>query len=220
MINLTGREWLILTALLALSFIPCFTGALRMLEIAGGHSIMPTNPRVTSNPLPAVVHITSSIVFCVFSITQFLPSLRNRFSTWHRATGRLVVIAGILSAASGLWMTHYYPLPIELQGQSLYGFRMLVGVSMMACLVLGLCSIRHRRVTEHRRWMIRAYALGLGAGTQVIITIPWLITMGEPIGSARDALMIMAWLLNLVIAETIIQTPPKPPAAARRSMTV
>ena len=39
---------------------------------------------------------------------------------------------------------------------------------MILCLVLGLRAILRRDVPTHRAWMIRAYALGLGAGTQVV----------------------------------------------------
>lgn len=37
---------------------------------------------------------------------------------------------------------------------------------MAACLVLGFTAIRRRDIAAHRAWMIRAYAIGLGAGTQ------------------------------------------------------
>ena len=37
---------------------------------------------------------------------------------------------------------------------------------MAAAIVLGFTAIRRRDIAAHRAWMIRAYALGLGAGTQ------------------------------------------------------
>jgi hypothetical protein len=52
--------------------------------------------------------------------------------------------------------------------------------------------------------MIRAYAIGQGAGTQVIISIPWLLLAGEPTGLTRDLLMTLAWVINIVVAEKII----------------
>jgi hypothetical protein len=53
--------------------------------------------------------------------------------------------------------------------------------------------------------MIRAYALGQGAGTQVITAIPWLILVGEPSGFTRDILMTLSWVINLLIAEAVIR---------------
>lgn len=45
-------------------------------------------------------------------------------------------------------------------------FRLVVGSAMALSIVLGFAAIRRRDVTRHRAWMTRAYALGLGAGTQ------------------------------------------------------
>ncbi|MFT6864468.1 MAG: hypothetical protein ACJAVK_003034, partial [Akkermansiaceae bacterium] len=53
--------------------------------------------------------------------------------------------------------------------------------------------------------MIRAYALGQGAGTQVLVSIPWLVTVGEPSGFTRDVLMTLAWVINVFVAEWIIR---------------
>jgi hypothetical protein len=52
--------------------------------------------------------------------------------------------------------------------------------------------------------MIRAYALGQGAGTQVIISLPWFLMVGEPTGFFRDVLMTMGWAINILIAERVI----------------
>ena len=35
--------------------------------------------------------------------------------------------------------------------------------------ILGYVTIRHGDVTRHHRWMMRGYAIGLGAGTQALI---------------------------------------------------
>ena len=37
---------------------------------------------------------------------------------------------------------------------------------MAASLLLGITAIRRRDIAAHRAWMIRAYAIGLAAGTQ------------------------------------------------------
>lgn len=101
-------------------------------------------------------------------------------------------------------MTHYYSFPGSLQGNLLYFVRIVVGVSMTTCIVFGLSSVLKKRIARHQAWMIRAYALGQGAGTQVLIAIPWLLTVGEPSGFTRDILMTAAWAINIVVAESII----------------
>ena len=75
---------------------------------------------------------------------------------------------------------------------------------MVTFILIALYQIRRLRIIEHQAFMIRSYALGIGAGTQVLITIPWLATVGEPTGLIRDLLMTFAWLINIAIAESII----------------
>ena len=133
-----------------------------------------------------------------------LVSIRRRFLKWHRLAGRLLVGAGIISAISGLWMTHYYPLPEDLQGSLLYIVRIVVGTLMIVYILLGLSAVLNRRMTQHRAWMIRAYALGLGAGMQVLVVIPWMVTVGEPSGLTRDILMTLAWVINIAVGEWFI----------------
>ena len=52
--------------------------------------------------------------------------------------------------------------------------------------------------------MIRAYAIGQGAGTQALILLPITLISGAPLGLRRDVLMIAAWIINLAVAEWII----------------
>ncbi len=56
--------------------------------------------------------------------------------------------------------------------------------------------------------MIRAYAIGMGAGTQVLTHLPWFILMDvKPGETARGIMMGAAWVINLTIAEWIIRRP-------------
>ena len=206
MINLKKSEWFVLMGLLVLSFVPSLGGIFRLLELGLGTAVefLPENPRVQSAPVPVELHLISSIPYCILGAFQFLLSIRKNYPKWHRIAGRCLVCAGIVSALSGLWMTHYYSFPDSLQGDLLYFFRIIVGVSMATCIVLGLSSAPKKSIAQHQAWMIRAYALGQGAGTQVLIAIPWLLTVGEPSGFQRDILMTAAWVINIVVAECII----------------
>jgi Predicted membrane protein (DUF2306) len=53
--------------------------------------------------------------------------------------------------------------------------------------------------------MRRAYAIGLGAGTQAPIQIPPLMLFGEPDDMSRALLMGAGWAVNLVVAEWLIR---------------
>src|SRR5437588_11436727 len=85
---------------------------------------------------------------------------------------------------------------------------------MAASMVLGVDAVRRRDVKAHGAWMIRGYAIGMGAGTQVLTHLPWFILVGKPGESARTVLMGAGWMVNVIVAELIIRRL-RPPAAGR-----
>ena len=206
MIGIKKTEWLLLVGLLVLSFVPVVGGTFRLAELGLGNTIefLPINPRIESAPIPVIFHLVSSIAYCILGAFQFLPTLRKNHPLWHRVAGRLLVCAGVVSALSGLWMTHFYAFPAQLQGTLLYVVRVIVSVAMVIFIGVAVSSILKKRVIKHQAFMIRAYALGQGAGTQVLITLPWLLSVGEPEGFTREILMSAAWLVNIAVGEWVI----------------
>jgi uncharacterized membrane protein len=199
------RGWPVPAALVALSVIPLVAGSLRLLQLAGGPALMPADHRFTGFPAALVVHILGAAVFAVVGAFQFVPRFRGHTRSWHRRAGRVVAVAGLAVAGSALWLTIFY----EAQpgtGSLLYVLRLAFGSAMAACLVLGFTAIRRRDISAHRAWMIRAYAIGLGAGTQVFT---------EGIGGAifgtgevrTDLAKGAGWVINLAVAEWAIRRP-------------
>ncbi|MCH6259223.1 DUF2306 domain-containing protein [Puniceicoccaceae bacterium K14] len=205
MLRLKKSEWMIIGGLLFLSLVPCVGGVIRLIELHGGPELMPHNPRVRSAPTPVIIHLLGSIPYCVIGILQFLPTVRNAYPVWHRRSGRILIVLGLLSAVSGLWMTHFYGFPEELQGPLLYWVRIFVGTGMIVSIALGLSAVLKKKISEHKKWMLRAYALGQGAGTQVFVALPWILTVGEPSGLTRDILMTLAWVINLFVVQLSIR---------------
>lgn len=202
---LSKPEWTILTIIIVYSFIPVFGGLLRVLELIGGPAIIPENPRAVAVPFPIVLHILSSFLFCVSGALQFLPNIRRRRPAAHRMNGRIVAIAGCVSAVTGVWMTQFFAFPAELQGKLLYLVRVILGFSMLGLIMWSMIAIQSRNVIRHSSAMLRAYAIGQGASTQTFLGIGWVIVSGmEPSGLFRDGLMVSAWGLNLLAAEILI----------------
>ena len=199
-----GSSWRVPTALIALSVIPVIAGSLRLVEIAGGPAVLPTNPRINASPAPVVVHIISVTIFAILGAFQFSARLRRRRPNWHRRSGRLLVVTGLVVAGSGLWMTLFYDNAPG--GYLLWAVRLLVGSAMAASILLAFTAIRRRDIPTHRAWMIRAYALATGAGTQAIIGGFSESAFGT--GDLSKALwMTVGWLINLAVAEWIIRRP-------------
>ncbi len=192
-------------ALVALAAIPVVIGTLRLVEISGGPELIATDARFAASPVPVVVHIAAAIGYALLGAFQFSAGIRRRWPGWHRRAGRVLVALGLAVAVSGLWMTLLYPRK-EGTGDLLYVFRLLAGSGMGAGIILGLAAIRSRDIVTHRAWMARAYALGLGAGTQ-----PFTVGFGEAIfgsGVVRTDLMLGAgWVLNLAVAEWFLRRP-------------
>jgi Predicted membrane protein (DUF2306) len=205
MSNLPSPSWKLLTSLLLLSMVPVAAGVVRLLGLAGGGAGTPDNARFMTMPGPVVLHIVSATLFCMLGAFQFDSATRLRYPGWHRMAGSVVAPAGIVAALTGVWMTAGYAIPAELQGHLLSTVRMVVGLSMTLAIVLAVRAVLQRRVAQHSAWMIRAYALGQGAGTQVIIMLPLTLVFGEPTFFIRDVLMTSAWALNIVFAEWIIR---------------
>lgn len=200
------KELAILASLFVLSFIPVVGGAFRALEIVGGPAVLPGNPRISNDPLPALLHVFGAVPYCILGAFQLLPSIRQHTPEWHQFNGRIVALTGIVSAVSGLWMTHYYTLPIELQGSLLYIVRMVLGIAMTVFIVRGVVAIKNRHIPMHGASMLRAYAIGQGAGTQALIGVAWIVLFKEEAtGITRDVMMTMAWIINLAIAEWVIR---------------
>jgi uncharacterized membrane protein len=136
---------------------------------------------------------------------QFVPGIRRHHRAWHRRAGRVVAVAGLAVAGSALWLTLFY----EAQpgtGSLLYVFRLVFSSAMVGCVVLGFTAIRRRDIGAHRAWMIRAYAIGLGAGTQVVTEGFGGALFGTGV-VAGDLAKLAGWVINLAVAEWAIRRP-------------
>ena len=190
-------------ALVAIVLVPAIAGSLRLVELAGGPHVMPANPRITTSPVPVVVHILCAVLYAVLGAFQFSAALRRRRPGWHRVAGRGLVGLGLAVAFSALWMTLFYPRQPG-TGELAYLFRLAFGSGMAASIILGFTAIRRRDFARHQAWMTRAYALALGAGTQVFT-----LGIGKAVfGTSEltyDLSLGAGWAINLAVAEWAIR---------------
>lgn len=204
MTSFTKAEWLITAGLIVLSVIPVIAGSFRLNQLLGGGvEITPDNARFFAAPLPVVLHIISVTIYCLLGAFQFAPGFRRRKPDWHRAAGRILIPYGLVAALTGLWMAQFYP-HIQYDGAILYVIRLLVGSAMILFICLGFAAIRRRNIPSHRPWMMRSYALGLGAGTQVLTHLPWYLFPSIHGELARTLFMAAGWGINLALVEWIL----------------
>ncbi|UZX01298.1 DUF2306 domain-containing protein [Arthrobacter sp. CDRTa11] len=194
-------QWPVPAGLILLSLIPVIAGAARLTELTGGAAITPQNARFFASPVPVVIHIVSVTVYSFLGAFQFVPSLRGRRG-WHRMAGGILIPAGLLAALSGLWMSAFYPLP---DGDTDVPLRLLFGSAMLVSLILGVVAVRRRDYVGHSVWMTRGYAIGVAAGTQALVIGPWILLAGPPSVLTKALLMGAAWVINVAVAEYVIQ---------------
>jgi uncharacterized membrane protein len=135
-------------------------------------------PAVTSNPATAqfaslddlfarypfltLVHIVPGLLFMVLGPLQFSSTIRARHLRWHRWSGRIFVICGVVIGISALVMSFGMP--------AIGGLNQAAATTLFATFFLfALCKafwhIRRREVALHREWMIRAFSVGLAVAT-------------------------------------------------------
>ena len=211
-------DWAVPAALILLSLVPAIAGTARLTGLARGVPITSENARFFAQPLPVVLHVLAVIPFSMLGAFQFSPEFRRRHRAWHRAAGKVLALCGLVAAMSGLWMAQFYPWPVG-DGVGVYVERLVFGSAMLLSIAVSLDAVRRRDFKAHGAWMTRAYAIGIGAGTQVLTHLPWFILVGKPSETARTVLMGAAWVINILVAEWVIrrQVAPASPLRGRKS---
>ena len=161
-----------------LVLIGCAVAARRIVKlvpiIANGYHAAPasTNPTAAQfsalddvfarYPILTLVHIVPGLLFMVLGPLQFSSKIRARYLRWHRLSGRVFVVCGLVIGVSALVMSFGMP--------AIGGARQATATTVFAAIFLfALCRafwhIRRREIKLHREWMIRAFAIGLAVAT-------------------------------------------------------
>ena len=159
--------------------------------------------RRASYPWALSGHIIGGSALLILGFAQFSARLRHACPACHRWTGRALIALGVSFALSSLWMNFSDQ---AMAASALHdGAQNVVAVLFLITLGLGVAAIRRGELARHRVWMLRAYALTLGAATQTVMLLPVFLVVGEVEGTAFDLVFISGWLLNLAVAEVLIR---------------
>ncbi len=115
-------------------------------------------------------------------------------------------------------MSQFYQLPAH-DGELLYVFRLVFGFGMILAIILGLAAILRRDIARHQAWMMRGYAIAVGAGTQAFTMLPWIVIVGTPDALSKALLMGAGWVINLAVAEWFIRRQRPIHSASRNYLT-
>jgi hypothetical protein len=203
-----SKDWLIVIGLIGLALIPIVGGIVRTGKILDGNSAL-ENARFLSGPISTVTHIFAASIYSLLGAIQFAPEFRLLWPRWHRTSGAVLIVLAILVALTGLSMTVNFA-PVNHDGPVVFFSRLVVGMLMLMFTVFGVLALLRRKFSEHGDWMIRSYALAMGAGTQVLTHIPLFIAPYLHTETGRAFALVGGWAINFAVAEWIIGQSKRP----------
>ena len=192
--------WLACLLLIA-TIIPIVTAGIRVYQVPTGQ--MPDDAvKFAVVPVSMFVHSLGGMLFGLLGPLQFAGVLKRRFGRLHRITGRIFVVSGLMLGLSSLQLLAEFP---DASTWVLISARLAAGLGLSLALIWAIFAIRRGNVEQHRAWMIRAYAIGMGAATISFIMLPIYLITGKPVeGYAADLLFVASWVINIAIAEWVI----------------
>ena len=161
----------------------------------------------------AYLHIVPGVVYLFLAPLQLAYRIRSRHYTFHRRLGRVVATAGMISGVFALIFGGLF----SFGGLSEASAAVVFGLWFLTCLVLAVRAIRRDDIVHHRRWMIRAFAIGIGIGTTRVWLALFEVTGLRSFESSFGPAFWISFSLHALIAELWIRAFPNPPELTRES---
>lgn len=195
--RIVGGAWWVLLAVLSVG-----VGGYALFHTFTGFAHLPLrNPMF--EPWGLRTHIATSGFALILGVFQFLKPLRRQAPSLHRWMGRGYVLVCVVGGlAGGIIALSSTAGPV-----AGWGF-FLLAILWVPFTLLALTSAMRRDFISHEKWMIRSFALTLGA-----VTLRLQLLGVELLDlSFRESYPLIAWLAwvpNLLIAELWIATRPR-----------
>lgn len=144
--------------------------------------------------LAFVLHISLAPIALILAVVQFVPKIRiEKTSRYHRWVGRTYGVCVLLAGLAGLWVA------LDVEGGPIAS----VGFAMLSCVWVyvtakGVYYARAKQFSEHRRWMLRSFALTL-AGVTLRLQLLGFALAGVEYPLASVFLAWTCWVPNLIV---------------------
>lgn len=184
------------TGWVLMSFL-CFIVATTTLNYFGNDTSSYFQPDIYSDRIVVLrVHIAAGIVAVLTGPIQFVPAFRNRFRAAHRTLGKIYILSVLLAAV----------LALIIATTALGGLVSQAGFSAMAICWAGATitaywKIRNRDVAEHKKWMVRSFAITFAFVTLRIMFGTLEFAVGFDEVTAFQITAWACWIPNLLIVE-------------------
>lgn len=159
-------------------------------------------------PILTLIHIVPGLLFMILGPLQFSSTIRARHLRWHRFSGRVFIICGLVIGISALVMSFGMP---AIGGANQAAATTLFGTFFLFALCKAFWHVRRHEIALHREWMIRAFTVGLAVATIRPIIGLFFATSRLSGLTPHEFFGIAFWIgfvLQLIAAEAWIQTTP------------
>jgi uncharacterized membrane protein len=211
---LLRRPWVVPLALLAVAFVAFALPPYLTLDPAQAR-LQPMPPSPVFYPL-LVTHIFLGSVVLLAACLQVWPWLRQTHPVLHRTSGRIYVAATLPASICVMIIA-----PMGLHGANQQVANSVLAVLWFATTLAGFRAVRQGRYLDHRRWMLRSFALSFSIIANrlwlmilIAVFVPEIYLGGDFDPAALDqavgASAWISWLVNLAIVQWWLDRHPRP----------
>ncbi len=148
----------------------------------------------------ATIHFAVGAIVLLIGPVQFLPRFRARYPVLHRWMGRIYVAGCLFSGIAGFILAQNTNAGLVARA----GFTLLA-LFWIVTTTMAFLKARARDFADHRRWMIRSYALTLAAVTLRIYLPVSLAGFGLSFAVVYPVIAFACWVPNALVAEWLLR---------------
>jgi hypothetical protein len=213
LLNLSVSAWLSCLIIAQLVFVTYLLLGYGMSAMTSGWSTWNTmnNSAYVENDivgnLSYATHVLLAIAMILGGTLQVLPSIRNRFTKFHRINGRIVVSLACLISLAGMYLIVFRGTVGNLLLHSLTAFS---GVVILISSFMAIKMARNKNFAKHKVWAIRLYLAANGVLFFRLIMFAWLSVFGTLGIDTKDftgitvvGISVASYILPLLIAEWV-----------------
>ena len=208
------RPWVVPLALVTVVFVAFSLPPYLTLDPAQAR-LQPIPPFPGFYPL-LVTHIFLGSVVLLAACLQVWPWLRQNHPRVHRISGRIYVAAALPASVCVMVVA-----PMTLHGANAQVANTILAVLWFGTTLAGFRAVRQRRYLDHRRWMLRSFALTFS----IVANRLWLMVLfavfvpelfpGAEVDPAalEQAIGVstwISWVVNLLIVQWWLDRHPSP----------
>ena len=151
-------------------------------------------------------HLVVGFIVYAMAPFQFIPTIRKRWTKFHRWNGRVWLLCGGIAGFTGAFIGVVWPFTGH-QGFGLVqtSINAIIGPYTLFCLYKAYSCVRAKEFGAHREWMVRSFALMLGVATQRALMLILIPATGLGVEVMFASMMVLGMVINIAVAEMWIQ---------------